>query len=478
MDIPDAVISGNVDRQGVYPAYMVLNPASTNSATMDGHVREGQNWFWGFMDLNNDGLYQDNEPAGFAGPVNVRWGSVGPIDIPLTDKRPNGFARFSWDEIGARGGTGGGATNQYDPGLVEYFHVYIVDRNVANAPTVFYRRYPADRTWVNEADVVIAKKLGKGFKRPGGFQYYIRAEYDNVLHNVKNGFVYVNYANPMPAPTLVWPTGKSRLRQSLETFTWKMDPSVTLCTLTVRQADGTVVLTKSFQPPARDIKGRYSMQMPIYIGDGVFQNGVYTYTLTVRNPLSSATATSQFTVRVGDYPGYSYSFSGKLVYPGKVTTGNFVVEAYTSPGFGGVPAGRRIIPNAVVAAAWPTNLVEFTIRGLPRDQYYIRAFLDQNNTYPNYVADDFESQGWFAKDFYWPKAVEVSDTKTPELNDWIKVLMRDLDNDLIPDDWEYRWRGNLDDMGPGPLRGYVPALSGVLNVFECYGDSAFGASPN
>jgi hypothetical protein len=218
--------------------------------------------------------------------------------------------------------------------------------------------------------------------------------------------------------------------------------------------------------------------MPIYIGDGVFQNGVYTYTLTVRNPLSSATATSQFTVRIGDYPGYSYSFSGKLVYPGKVTTGNFVVEAYTSPGFGGVPAGRRIIPNAVVAAAWPTNLVEFTIRGLPRDQYYIRAFLDQNNTYPNYVADDFESQGWFAKDFYWPKAVEVSDTKTPELNDWIKVLMRDLDNDLIPDDWEYRWRGNLDDMGPGPLRGYVPALSGVLNVFECYGDSAFGASPN
>jgi hypothetical protein len=231
------------------------------------------------------------------------------------------------------------------------------------------------------------------------------------------------------------------------------------------------------------------MQMPIYIGDGVFQNygtkdnpTVYDYKLIVSSPVSTANATSQFTILNEDYPGYSYSFSGQFVYPGKVTTGNFVVEAFTTPGFGGVPAGRRIVPNSsalITSGAWPTNVIAFKIRGLPADQYYIRVFLDQNTTtYPNYKPDDFESQGWHALNFYWPQSIEITGSRTAKLDEWIKVLMRDTDNDRLPDDWEYRWTGNLSTYGLGGLRGYTPALYWGLNVFECYGQQPLGLNPN
>lgn len=472
MEVPDASIRGTGDRTTGYPRYMALNVERANSYSFEGNIREGLNWFWGFIDLNGDHVYQANEPAGFTGPVDVRWGSVGPIDIPLTDKRPMGFARFSWDGV-----TGTSSNAVVDPSQVEYYHVYIVDKNIANAPTVFYRKYPADRTWMMEADMMAVSKLAKGFKRSGGYQWYVRAEYDNVLHDVKTGMVYENYPTTMPAPTLVWPSGNGRLRQSRDTFIWKMDDSVTKCILTVKRRDtAQVVLTYAFAPPARDIFGRYKMEMPIYIGDGVFKNGVYDYTLTVQSPVATASATSQFSVRIGDYPGYSYSLAGTFIYPGKVTTGNFVVEAFTTPGFGGVAAGRTIIPNTIKENAWPTNVFAFTVRGLAADQYYVRVFLDQNDAYPTYTADDFESQGWFSKNFYWPESVDVSGTQTAKLTDWVKVLMRDTDNDRLPDDWEYRWNGNLSDFGLGDLNGYTPALYGQ-NVFEAYSGAPLGNQP-
>ncbi len=462
MEVPDASIRGTGDRSVTYPRYMVLNRERANSFSYEGSIREGQNWFWGFMDLNGDSVYQANEPAGFAGPVDVRWGSVGPIDIPLTDTRPNGFARFSWT-----------------PDLnAERYDVYIVDRNVAGAPTVFLRSFSPFRTFVSEADMRISSTLNNGFKRTGGYQWYVRAYYDNLTHDVANGMVYTKYTTPLPAPVLVWPLGSSRLRQSRETFEWSMDATVTQCKLTVkRRGSATVLLTQTFAPPARSVEGRYKMQMPIYIGDGVFTNGVYDYTLTVKSPVSTASATSQFRVQVGDYTGYSYSLSGTFIYPGKVTNGQFVAEAFTSPGFGGVPAGRCLIKNRITRAGWPTNVTAFAIRGLPADTYYVRVFLDQNNSYPNFVVDTFESQGWYAKNFYWPDSVEVTGHSTAALKDWVKVLMRDLDNDRLSDDWEYMWNHNFTSYGLGNLRGYTTAGNGILNVFECYGGSRLGLSP-
>jgi hypothetical protein len=461
MDIPDAIIKGTVDRAASYPAYMFLNVAATNSATIEGNVREGQNWFWGFMDVSGDGVWQPaTEPAGISEPFNVRWGSDGPIDIPLMDQAPMGTARFSWTP---------------DPLALRY-HVYIVDRNRLNAPTVLYQTFSPFRTFLHEGDVRRMKKLGKGFKLNGGYQWYVRAEYGNVLHDVANGFVYAKYAGPLPQPKLLWPIGQARLRKSLDTFLWKMDPSVTWCELIVRKLTGEVLLKQTFVPPARDAFGRYAKAMPIYIGDSVFQNGVYEYVLKVQNPVSSATATNRFTIKTGEYTGFSYTLSGSLVYPGKVTNGSFIVEAYTSPGFGGVPAGRVIRPNTTVtASSWPLSQRSFTISGLPKDTYYIKAYLNQNGSYPAYTQDDFESAGWLAEFFYWPKGVELKQSASiPEL---IKVLMRDTDNDQLADDWEYLWNKNLDTFGPGSLRNYTPALNGLLNVFECYERAPLGLNP-
>lgn len=461
MDIPDAVIRGTGDRSVSYPRFMRINALNANGQVLNGHLREGNNWFWGFMDLNGDGVYQAREPAGFAGPFNVRWGTVGPIDIPLTDRAPAGYARFSW------------APNAD----AEQYRVYIVDRNLANAPTVFFQTYSPFRTFVHEGDLMRLNETKRGLPRSGGYSWFVRARINNQFTDVADGGAFVDYSAPPGPPTLLWPRNGARLRQSRDVFQWKMDPTVTWCVLrVVRVSDGQVVLNYGFAPPFGNAFGRYAMAMPIYIGDGVFQNGVYEYTLVTRNPAGSSSARSRFEVKVGNYPGYSYSFSGRFIYPGKVTNGVFVAEAFTSPGFGGEPAGRVLIPNTSTASAWPTNLYTFTIRGLPAGNYYIRVYLDQNTTaYPNYKADDWESQGWLSKNFYFPRAVTVNGAISD--SEWIKVLMRDTDQDLLPDDWEVMHTGDLTTFGFGTLRGYTPALNLPLNVFECYGDSPFGANP-
>ncbi len=461
MDIPDAVISGSGDRSGSYPRFMRVNSLNANGLVLQGYIREGNNWFWGFMDLNGDGVYQANEPAGFAGPINVGWGAVGPVDIPLTDRAPAGFTRFSW-------------TPDSD---AERYRIYIVDRNRANAPTVFYQVYTPFRTFLHEGDLMRMKETRRGLPRAGGYSWFVRSVNNNQLTDVADGGAFVSYNSPPSQPKLLWPLNGARLRQSRDVFEWKMDPTVTWCVLrVVRVSDGEVVLNYGFVPPFANAFGRVSMAMPIYIGDGVFQNGTYEYTLTTRNPAGVSSAKSRFEVRVGNYAGYSYSFSGRFIYPGKVTNGVFVAEAFTSPGFGGEPVGRTLIPNTSVASAWPTNLYAFTIRGLPAGRYYIRVYLDQNTaTYPNYKADAWESQGWLSSRFYFPRAVNINGATTDD--EWIKVLMRDTDQDKLPDDWEYMYTGSLDVFGFGTLRGYTPALTGPLNVFECYGFSPFGANP-
>jgi hypothetical protein len=62
----------------------------------DGHLREGENRFFAFVDQNENALYDFGEPAGMAiyQPVKVGAGAV-QVTIPLTDAL-TGYPRFHW----------------------------------------------------------------------------------------------------------------------------------------------------------------------------------------------------------------------------------------------------------------------------------------------------------------------------------------------------------------------------------------------
>ena len=69
------------------------------SVIQGGHLREGENRFFAFLDLDGDFLYDQNEPAGMAlyQPLNVGVGTV-EITVPLTDVL-TGYPRFGWEPV-------------------------------------------------------------------------------------------------------------------------------------------------------------------------------------------------------------------------------------------------------------------------------------------------------------------------------------------------------------------------------------------
>ena len=65
------------------------------------HIRSGWNRFFGFVDVNGNGVFDINEPAGLSvsSPTFVSWDAVD-IDIALTDaEHLTGYPRIAWNPV-------------------------------------------------------------------------------------------------------------------------------------------------------------------------------------------------------------------------------------------------------------------------------------------------------------------------------------------------------------------------------------------
>ena len=93
--VPESTFPASLRRKWTSPL-----PPSNPSVVQGGHLREGENRFFAFLDLDGDFLYDQNEPAGMAlyQPMNVGVGTV-ELTIPLTDTL-TGYPRFGWDAAG------------------------------------------------------------------------------------------------------------------------------------------------------------------------------------------------------------------------------------------------------------------------------------------------------------------------------------------------------------------------------------------
>ncbi len=424
----------------------------TFTQVAQGYLREGDNYFFAFIDRNGNAIWDEGEPAGIAygQPIDVRRGSV-EVTIGLTDSLP-GFGRFSW------------------PALPDYnaYNLAIFNMSVTGGPQVVSRVMRAPRTWFHEGDALYA-----------GITNFSMATYRWVVYRndgttYSTGTFNVVYGATHSRPTPIEPVGAT-LRYAKNAFKWAMDTNAVQFRLTIRRGatNGPVVLDRVDLAPFREANGAYEYRLPILAGDGAFTNGVYYWQVQGLNPRVNSTPSvfSAFTLDLTDNPLGPYSVYGHVVYPGKVTNSSYLVQAFTSVGCGGWPEAQVTVPNVVSSNQWPLNWIPFALKGLRPGTYYVRAFLDQNN---NRRPDAWESKGLLSLNAYDPKALTLPPNAS---NQQVFVMFADTDNDKIADDWEYRYFTNLTTAGPGPVRGYTDSNGDGTNDYESYAASPLNMSP-
>ncbi|NQU38887.1 MAG: matrixin family metalloprotease [Lentisphaerae bacterium] len=445
--MPDARYSGVATN---FPETLVY------SSPAEGYLREGDNWFFAFIDLDGDGAWQEGEPAGNAigQPIRVDWSEAGPIEIALTDGI-EGYGRFSWVPVSE----------------VPEYKVLINNATAGSAllsPPVFIK---APRTWFHEKDYQNASIFGLA---NATYEWFVYETINGVDALIGSGNFTKLYHATMSKPVAVWPVGAEWTYAKNE-LRWTMDDDVTVVRVQIARDLGftSVILDRQDLAPAPFADGKIHYTLPIYAGDGQLTNGVFYWRVQTQNGLnlSAFSDPASLTVNLADFGSGPFSIAGDVAYFGKVITGNFVVQAFSSPGFGSVPEAQVTLPNTSSALGWPQNELPFTLPGLHSGSYYVRSFLDQDG---DKKKDPWESSGFVQISAYSPELMSVP----VSLDDkWLPVWLADTDNDHIADDWEYQYVGNLLTMGPGPVRGYTDQTPGGLNDFESYAATPMNANP-
>jgi hypothetical protein len=422
----------------------------------EGNVREGDNWMFAYIDRNQNGKWDEGEPAGMAEgqPIDVRYGTVD-VKFGLTETLP-GYQRFAWT-----------AQSNQTAYLVR------VDNLSMGGALVFSTTIRAPRTYLQEQDYRNAGVFGLPFAP--NFSAKVFAQ-DGVTIVATNSFNVSYYPASVAVPESVYPVG-AVLHYARNEFQWRMDTNATAFNLVIKagSTNSAALLNITNVPTFREADGTTRFRLPIYAGDGAFTNGVYYWQVRSLNARANSTFSDwrSFRVELDDHPQGPWSIMGDVVYAGKVTNRSFRVQAYASPGFGGTPLAQSTLANATVPTAWPLNRMHYVLQGLPAGQYYVRSFLDQNS---NGKKEIWESSGFMSSNTIYQTGYLTLPTSVDSKD--VYVMIADIDNDKLADDWEYQYYTNLTSAGPGPLRGYtVSASSTNINVYECYAASPLNMSP-
>ena len=433
------------------------------------HFTPGNWWFFSWLDNEDDSRWSPGEPAGIAlgEPIRGDWTHWDPdagewdaidVEIGLTDTIP-GYGRFRWPEV---------------PGASEY-EVRIVNKSQGGSPLIFEpRMVQAPRNYFHEGDYQLEGIHGL-WQSQAGYEWFVYTYENNVPSLVASNAFVVTYPETQQVPEPVWPLGAT-WTYAQNQMRWRMDPYATQFELQVSYNAGFTAgqtYTVVSDTPYLFDDGTYRFTLPLFAGNGAFQEGVYYWRVRGLNPRANSaySPTSTFTVDLTNRVQGPYSIEGHLGYFGKVTSGEFVVRAYENMSGGGVPVAQATIPNSTSAAGWPLNEIPYELRGLRAGTYYVWAFLDQDG---DRIRDDRETYGFARYCAYLPEPLTVPPSITGEM---VPLTLTDIDNDKIADDWEYQYVGNLVTMGPGPYNGYTDQAPGGLNDFESYAATPLNVSP-
>lgn len=474
--VPDATFTFT-GLAGPHPRVATL---TTNTTTV-GYLREDSNWFFAFYDLGTpNGTWDPGEPAGYARrqPVKVKFAEVAPVEIDLCESQPNfaqpdyedpGYGRFAW---GAK------------PNANTY-RVSIVNRSVSNSPVVIDRTIRAPRTYFHEQDYRLSGKVGL---YQAGYEWFVYHTAGNISQLITNGTFVVSYPASLRAPTAVTQSG-TIWNYALNNLQWNQSTGAVAYQVQIARganfANSVMVTNDTLIGAVPDANGVVTYRLPIRAGDAALTNGTYYWRVRGIAPgqevagqtgpqLFSAwskTTGDSFGIDLKDKASGPFSIKGDLIYFGKVTNGNFIVQAYTSRDYSLEPIAQITITNSAVAGEWPTNRMNYVLSGMPAGTYYIKAYLDQN---ADRQQAEWESVGTVRANAYLPRPLVLPPS---QIEQNILVAFADTDNDRIADDWEWQYRGNLTDIGAGSVRGYTDSNGDGVSDFESYAATPMNVNP-
>ena len=246
------------------------------------------------------------------------------------------------------------------------------------------------------------------------------------------------------------------------TFRWRMDSDTyTAFAIQVLDAAGKPIWNSGTQlAPPRNGDGDYEWQAPLYPGDQtdlgmVFANtNNYKWHVTMYNAKFQSAAWSEArSFRMNVYAEdevniadtYGIKVAVKYFGPGTVNTdaatkkGTLRVEAYTSPDFSGLPAGRTFVQD-LTSVTDTNHTVNAKIVGLKSGKYYVRAYIDSDG---DFKRADWESWGYACPigdvvtgSIFAPTAVTIGEgVEPPSIQVYVEDC--DTDQDCLPDVWEY-----------------------------------------
>ena len=435
----------------------------TTRALSSGHLIEGSNYLFAYLDANNNGVWDTDwtnnysEAAGIA-VLDASWGDGMEVDVELTHEA-KGYWRFAWAPV---------------PGALGYK----VEMRVAGS-TVYTRQISGnDRTFFHEGDFQVGGLLGLQPAVYSALIYSIQDFYgvEPAMYQAVAFRKNTNTVSTTVQPVIMTPQGvvMTEARGSVE---WLMDPYATRYEIQIANANaggvvGSTLLTTTRMRPNHDVNGNYRDSMPFYAGDTgnvgqVWTNGVYWMRLRglSDNGNTPYSVWSSFTVNVKTpETGGKSAIEGDLFYFGRVQRGStnsvrylagetnlsIIVQAFRNAGFAGEPTAQ------VQVNARRTDVragAAYELKGLVAGTYYVRAFIDLNG---NRMLDPFEPRD-MRRNGYEPQSVDATSSTGIRIRGQRIVLRdHDMDDDNMADGWEYSWLQTL-DFGPDN----APAGDGV-----------------
>ncbi|MGI6098579.1 MAG: LamG-like jellyroll fold domain-containing protein, partial [Kiritimatiellia bacterium] len=469
--MPDAVYNRHLlyYEYGDWPLQLVL----TEDDLTIGHIRQGRNYFYAFIDLDGSTIptmdtsldwrtWTPGEPAGLADNhdkgIDIGW-DRNEVRFGLTDEARS-FARFSWED------------SPYARPDVN--RVSILNHS---GTEIFVGYFSAPRTWLHEGDLIAGKEqnFGLGWGQVFPPRHIFKWRLNGAIESTQT---FTNdYLASLPVPATVAPKNDV-LAGARTTYLFRLHPEATEFEFELRRGTigGTVVYSGRHLAPSRGIYDTLdgstltdvcSWRFPYHAGDvlpngQVLANDTYYWRVRGFSPTTAAgTAWSDQPSFRLDVNASATDGGGKgwltvnVRYPGAAGLADGApirVQAFATRAFNGIPDAEKQI-------AAPGNV---TLAGLEPGVYYIRAYVDQNN---NRRRDFWESYGYYRSetDPVEPFRVKGVQVVALGMSQPLTVTIRDADtdNDKIPDALEYVMHGAgggdwLAVAGPGPIASSDP----------------------
>lgn len=399
----------------------MFSQAVTGSVFTLTGFKEGDFYLMAFVDVSGNGSFDTGEPMGImeGQPEYVSYSSVACGRVLITDTRP-GFGRFSWEAAQT---------------LSNIYPVTVNKISASGAPTILQRNIASSRNCCHEWDFIMAGIEGLS---AGTYQWWM---------NSQNGTFHVNWPASLATPVLYYPQG-DMFYYAQNQFAWTMDMNCPRAHVQIARgaAGNTILIDKYVRVPWMDSQGRLQSDLDEYVSDTV--NGVHSWRVAGWTPQGESAWSAWQTFNVNLSSTNSCWISGEIDYFGKAPATKIIVEAFDNQGFGGRPAARVTLTPAY-STGW--EKCSYTLHGLKKGGYYVRAFLDvipAGGATGNSRPDNWESVGFYRdpNNFYQAGLVAISNALF--MNN-VKIVIRDhdTDNDELPDAWEMAYFGNLAQTG-------------------------------